>query len=78
MAVQIDGLCDGGNWAEPGNVPLLGGDATLPLSRDDRPFIFAGNVYAANYACEPVGYNCNMLLFYDFDTRQSLAALDWS
>jgi len=34
-----------------------GGYATLPLSRDDRPVIFAGNVYAANYVCETVSYD---------------------
>jgi len=78
MAVQIGELCDGGNLAESGDFPLLGGEATLPLSRDDRPVIFVGNVYAANYVCETVSYDCNLLLFYDPDTRQSLAALDWS
>ena len=51
------GICDGGNWAESGNFRLLGGDTTLPLPRDDRPVIFAGNVYAANYVCETASYD---------------------
>lgn len=78
MAEQIGGRCDGGNWAESGDFPLMRGEATLPLTRDGRPFIFVGNVYVANYVCETVSYDCNLLLFYDPDTRQSLTTFDWS
>jgi hypothetical protein len=77
MAEQIGGRCVGGNWAESGDFPLLRGAVTLPLTQDGRAFIFIGSVNVSSYV-HVTSFDCDLLLFYDPGTRQSLTTFDWT
>lgn len=77
MAEQVGGRCTGGNWAESGDFPLLRGALTLPLTQDGRAFIFIGAVDVSSYI-RVTGFDCDLLLFYDPATGQSLTTFDWT
>ena len=84
----IGGPCPGGNW-EHTDTPLLPGiraDANgelrcnlLPLTDDGRPFLFVGQLSSSTYVwSEQHALCCDLLLFYDPQSRISLTTFDWS
>lgn len=85
---EIGAPSEGGNWPtydfplhrEKMDVDGEEVDHIVPLTEDGRLFIFVGALQAWHYAQydEHFGFDCDLLLFYDPETRIGLTTFDWS
>lgn len=84
----VGGPSRGGNWVST-ELPLLPGVAEdkngelryhiVPLTDDGRPYLFVGRLSVPNYVwADDWALSCELLLFYDPETRVSLTTFDWT
>ena len=78
----------GGNWPETVRFPMHWGTTLIdgeevqhivPLTEDGRPLLFVGQLPSYNWVLtERCALGCDLLLFYDPQTRTGLTTFDWS